>query len=260
MELEVTTPNPRPDWLSPTMWPWPLATLDVDGRRLVYSDTGGDGPPLLLIRVGLWSLLWNGMIAHLGDRYRCITLDVPGSGLADGGPASLVVATDAIGALIDHLRLDDATLVVHDTGGLATFAALGRLPERAAGIAGLVAINTFGWAPRGVLGLALRFFGSVLMRELNARLGLLAWGSGTMFGVGRHWDAPPNALGGAGCPHVPDADSCTTCSPKQRGIARSRLLPKTGLPCLPTGRRSPFSGSSATTSSSSGAGAGCAQR
>lgn len=36
--------------------------------------------------------------------------------------------------------------------------------------------------------LALRLFGSGVVRELSAWLGLLAWGSATRFGAGRHWD------------------------------------------------------------------------
>jgi pimeloyl-ACP methyl ester carboxylesterase len=77
--------------------------------------------------------------------------------------------------------------VVHDLGGLATLAAVRDRTDR---VAGLVAMNTFGWEPRGVLRLVLRFFGSAVVREPTARLGLLARGSATRFGVGRRWDRP----------------------------------------------------------------------
>jgi pimeloyl-ACP methyl ester carboxylesterase len=33
-----------------------------------------------MVHVGLWSLLWRGLIGELAGRYRCVTLDVPGSG------------------------------------------------------------------------------------------------------------------------------------------------------------------------------------
>jgi pimeloyl-ACP methyl ester carboxylesterase len=186
--MNTAVPALRPEWLDERVWPFPLYALDVDGRRMVYTDTGGDGPVLLMVHVGLWSLLWHGLIADLSDRYRCITLDVPGSGLSDPAPARLHGASDAIGELIDHLDLHDVTLVVHDTGGWATFATLGSRPTRAERVAGLVAINTFGWTPRGLLRTALRLFGSAAMRETTTRTGLLAWASATGFGVGRHWD------------------------------------------------------------------------
>ncbi|MEV0033401.1 alpha/beta hydrolase [Nocardia sp. NPDC050793] len=178
----------RPDWLPESVWPYPLHALDVDGRRMVYTDTGGDGPALLMVHVGMWSLLWNGLFAELTGRYRCVTLDVPGSGLSDPAPASLSRASAAIGELIDHLDLHDVTLVVHDTGGWATLAAVGFREARAERVAGLIAINTFGWKPRGMLRLALRFFGSAPMREATTLTGILAWASATRFGVGRHWD------------------------------------------------------------------------
>ncbi|OAN36807.1 alpha/beta fold hydrolase [Mycolicibacterium iranicum] len=155
---------------------------------MVYTDTGGDGPIALLIHVGLWSLLWRGLIDELSPQFRCITFDVPGSGLSDAAPASLAAATHAIGRVIDQLDLRDVTLVVHDTGGWATMAALAAAPRRAECVSRLVAVNTFGWRPRGVLRLALRFMGSAIMRELTVWTGFLAWASATRFGVGRHFD------------------------------------------------------------------------
>ncbi|MGK2902572.1 MAG: alpha/beta fold hydrolase [Mycobacterium sp.] len=178
----------RPDWLPDTVWPFPLHDLDVEGRRLVYTDTGGDGPVVVMVHVGLWSLLWKGLIAELAPRFRCLTLDVPGSGLSDTAPASLAAASDAIGGFIDHLDLHDVTLVVHDTGGWATMAAVGANQSRAERVSRVVAVNTFGWPPRGVLRLALLFMGSAVIRELTVWTGFLAWASATRFGVGRHFD------------------------------------------------------------------------
>jgi pimeloyl-ACP methyl ester carboxylesterase len=177
--------DPRPDWLTEQVWPHPVLGLDVEGRRVAYTDTGGDGPVLLMVHVGLWSLLWGGLIGELAGRYRCVTLDVPGSGLSDAGAAGLPGAVRAIEALIGALDLREVTLVVHDLGGLAALAAAAGQTDR---VAGLVAMNTFGWQPRGVLRLALRMFGSPAVRELSAWLGLLAWGSATRFGAGRRWD------------------------------------------------------------------------
>ncbi|MGD9619343.1 MAG: alpha/beta fold hydrolase [Mycolicibacterium sp.] len=178
----------RPDWLPETVWPFPLREFDLQGRRVVYTDTGGEGPVVLMVHVGLWSLLWKGLITELAPWFRCITLDVPGSGLSDTAPVSLAAVAEAIGFLIDHLDLHDVTLVVHDTGGWATMAAVGTKPSRADRVSRVVGVNTFGWRPRGGLRLALLFMGSAVMRELTVWTGLLAWGSATRFGVGRHFD------------------------------------------------------------------------
>jgi len=189
----------RPSWLPDAVWPFPLAALDVDGRRVVLSDTGGDGPVLLFCHAGLWSLLWRDVIAELADRYRCVTFDPPGSGLSDRvgrGEQDLSTVRRAVGALIDELDRPEITLVLHDLGGLAALAAAHTRADR---IAGIAAVNTFGWRPRGVLlPTALRFFGSAGMRELDAFTGVLPRASSSRFGVGRHMDRPTRRAWRAG--------------------------------------------------------------
>ncbi len=189
----------RPDWLPEDVWPFPLASLDVGGRRVVYTDTGGPGRTLLFIHAGLWSLLWGGVIEELAGGYRCLTLDPPGSGLSERLPRqeqSLQAVANAVGSLIDELDLHDVTLVLHDLGGLAGLAAAHRRVDR---IARIAAVNTFGWRPQGVtLPVALRFFGSATMREVDAFTGMLSRGSSSRFGVGRHMDRPTRRAWRAG--------------------------------------------------------------
>ena len=177
----------RPVWLPESVWPWPLGSVTAHDRRVVYTDTGGSGPVLLFVHVGQWSLLWGGVIGQLADRYRCVTLDVAGTGLSDRVPPpeqTLTAAADCIGAVIDQLELNDLTLVIHDLGGLAGLAAVSTRLER---VSALAAVNTFGWRPRGVLlPVALRLFGSAMMRETDTWTGFLPNASSTRAGVGRH--------------------------------------------------------------------------
>jgi pimeloyl-ACP methyl ester carboxylesterase len=195
----MTSPNPGtspipdrttvwPECLPESVWPFPLDSLRISDRRMVFTDTGGHGPVLLFVHVGLWCLMWRDVIGRLSDRYRCITLDVPGSGLSGRTSRqnqTLDSAAQAVGALIDRLDLQDITLVVHDLGGLATLAAV---RPRLSRVAAVAAVNTFGWKPRGLmLPLALRLFGSAAMRELDAFTGLLPWSSSSPLGVGRRW-------------------------------------------------------------------------
>ncbi len=181
----------RPDWLPRPVWPFPMAALEVDGRRVVVSDSGGPGPVLLFCHVGLWSLLWRDVMLELSGSYRCVTLDPPGSGLSERVGAkeqTIAGAASAVGAVVDALDLSEITLVVHDLGGLAAFAAMSEREERVARVA---VANAFAWRPRGVLlPAALGMFGSVIVRELNAAFGWMPKGSSTRFGVGKHLERP----------------------------------------------------------------------
>jgi haloalkane dehalogenase len=185
----ITSSQVRPAWLPEAVWPYPLYWLTAGPRRVVYTDTGGTGPVLLFVHVGLWSLMWKDTIGQLSGRYRCVTLDMPGSGLSDRtarAEQTLDVAAEAIGVLIDRLDLRDITLVVHDLGGLAALAAARPRLDR---VAALAAVSTFGWQPSGVLlPVALRFMGSAIIRETSALTAFMPWGSSTALGVGRRWD------------------------------------------------------------------------
>lgn len=185
-DAALTEPR-RPDWLARTVWPFEIQTITTGEQTTSYTDTG-TGPTLLFVHAGMWSILWRDVIALLQERYRCVTLDVPGNGLSTNpaGPLTFQNAADAIDTLVRNLELVDITVVVHDLGGVAALEAASRWPER---VTGIVAINTFGWRPSGPMfqGM-LAVMGSTVIRELD---GLTAWlprAASTRFGVGRNWD------------------------------------------------------------------------
>lgn len=143
----------RPDWLAEEVWPFELRSVRLEGTRVSYTDVG-DGPTLLFCHAGMWSFLWR----------------------------------DVLRALVDTLELDEVTLVLHDLGGPTALAAAAAMPER---VAGLAAVNTFGWRPSGLpFRTMLAVFGSAWMRELDARTGWLPAASTSRFGVGRQLDRP----------------------------------------------------------------------
>jgi pimeloyl-ACP methyl ester carboxylesterase len=183
----TSAPPARPDWLTEEVWPFPISTIDLDGCRVAFTDTGGPGPVVLFCHLGMWSLLWRDVMVEMAPGHRCVTFDTPGVGLSSPiGPSdqTLATAARAIGALIDVLDLHDIALVVHDLGGLAALAAANGRIDRVDRIA---VVNAFAWRPRGVmLPIALRVFGSSIVRELSAFTGWLPRGSSTRFGVGRH--------------------------------------------------------------------------
>lgn len=180
----------RPTWLPKDVWPFELRSMDHGARTVSFTDVG-EGPTLVFCHAGMWSFLWRDVILELSRRYRCVTFDPPGAGLSERIPAeerTLAAVRDTIGQLVEVLDLDGMTLVLHDLGGPAALAAVSSMPERVAGIA---AVNTFGWKPTGVLfRTMLTVFGSVWMREIDAYTGWLPAASATRFGVGRHLDRP----------------------------------------------------------------------
>lgn len=182
--------NPtRPSWLDDTVWPFAITTLHVDGVRIACTDVGA-GRPLVFLNAPQWSLIWRDVILRLQDRYRCITLDPPGLGLSDRiAPERQHLGTvrDATVALVDHLQLHGAVLVVHDLGGLAGLAAAAERPDA---FDRLVAVNTFGWRPQGLLlPVMLRVFGSGLLRRADTATRALPLATSGPFGVGRRMDA-----------------------------------------------------------------------
>lgn len=185
LTTELTKAN-RPDWLTRDCWPFPLTNITSGGHELSVSDIG-EGPTLLIVHVGMWSILWRDVLIELQATFRCITLDAPGNGLTVGtSQVDVEQAANAIDAVVQHLRLDDITLVFHDLGGVASLQAASRWPNKVRGIA---AINTFAWRPSGIAFRSmLAMMGNPVFREVEVWTGWLPRMASTRFGVGRHWN------------------------------------------------------------------------
>ena len=186
--IEPTPQITAPAWMPEAVWPFPVSTLGVAGRRVAYTDVG-TGPCLLFSNAGQWSFLWRDIIGELRGSFRCVTFDPLGFGLSDRIPAeqqTLDTVADTIGALVDHLDLYDVVIVMHDLSGVSALAAMSTRQDR---LCGLVAANTFAWRPTGpLLRTMLAVMGSTLVRELDAMTGVLPRATSRRFGVGRHLD------------------------------------------------------------------------
>ncbi len=176
----------RPHWLTAEDWPFPLTTINFDDQQLSVTDVG-EGPTLLIVHVGMWSIIWRDVLSELQSQFRCVTLDAPGNGLTTGSQQiNMVHAGAAVDAVVQDLGLDDITIVFHDLGGVASLQAAGSWPER---VKGVVAVNSFGWRPSGfAFRSMLALMGNPIMRELDVWTGWLPRLSSTRFGVGRNWD------------------------------------------------------------------------
>lgn len=185
---DTTTPPSRPEWLTPAIWPFQLTTIKSGDHQLSVTDTG-EGPTLLIVHVGMWSILWRDLLLELQSDFRCVTFDAPANGLTNG-PTKIDIrdAAAAVNAVVQHLDLHDITLVFHDLGGAACLQAAGSWPER---VQGIVAINTFGWKPFGLMFRSmLASMGNPVMREIEVWTGWLPRMASTRFGVGRRWERP----------------------------------------------------------------------
>ena len=89
----------------------------VNGTRLFY-ETAGKGPAVVLIHGGLVDMrLWDGQVGALSKRFRVVRYDLRGYGgsVAATEPFSHL---EDLRALLDHLRIEKATLVGLSLGGI----------------------------------------------------------------------------------------------------------------------------------------------
>lgn len=106
-----------------------------------YLVTGQGHPVVLIHGVGLNKEMWGGQIVGLAPHYQVIAYDMLGHG-ASPRPASetgLLGYAEQLRDLLDHLRIDQATVIGFSMGGLVARAFALHFPDR---IAGLVALNS----------------------------------------------------------------------------------------------------------------------
>lgn len=130
-----------------TATPMPTQFVEVEGKRMAYSEMG-EGRPILFQHGNPASkYLWRNIMPQLGDLGRCIAVDLIGMGESDKLPGEgpmrydfdtharyLEAAWDALG--VD----DDAVLVIHDWGSALGFDWANRHRDKVAAIAYMEAI------------------------------------------------------------------------------------------------------------------------
>ena len=172
-------------WLDREAYPFEPKDFESGEGRMRYLDEG-QGPPVLLVHgSSSWSFVYRDLIKTLSSTHRCIAPDHLGFGLSDKPPDAAYRPIDhgrRLRALIEHLELDDFTLVVHDFGGPI---GLSYAVERPETVRSLVLFNTWMWSLRGEwIAEAAGFFaagrfGTFLFENLNYELRVLfrlVWG------------------------------------------------------------------------------------
>jgi pimeloyl-ACP methyl ester carboxylesterase len=133
--------------------------VELSAGPVEYTDSGGDGPPVVLLHGLLMdSSLWTGVIAGLGDDFRCVAPTLPlgahsrpmntDADLSPRGIARLVTE------FIERLDLRDVTLVGNDTGGALVQLLMGDDNARIGRVV-LASCDAFDNFPPGLTGKAL---------------------------------------------------------------------------------------------------------
>ena len=120
------------------------------GVHMHYRDQGlRTGPTVLLIHGYSASLhAWEPWVAALGDRYRLVSIDLPGHGLtrapADYRP-SIERYVGAVAAFVDVQRLERFAIAGSSMGGNVAWEYVLAHPQ---GVAALILVDAAGWPNR----------------------------------------------------------------------------------------------------------------
>lgn len=99
-----------------------MPAIELSAGTIDYLDTGGDGPAVVPIHgVIMDGTVWGDVVADLRRDHRCIVPTLPlgahRTPMRRGADLSLAGQAELLAEFLDHLDLDDVTLVVNDWGG-----------------------------------------------------------------------------------------------------------------------------------------------
>ena len=120
--------------------------LTVNGVRVHYTDTGGNGPALVLLHGnGMTNEDWqrSGVTERAARNYRVIAFDRPGFGYSDrpkGQPWTPEAQADLIHAALTQIGVTQPTIAGHSWGALVAAAYATRHPDA---LRGLVLISGY---------------------------------------------------------------------------------------------------------------------
>lgn len=142
---------------------------------MAYLDQGKGHPVVCVHGNPSWSYLYRNLIKELSRDYRCIAPDHIGCGFSDKPADYQYILQNHIAnleGLLDHLKVKECTLVVHDWGGAIGMGWAGRYPER---VKRLVILNTAAFRstriPFRIRVCRWPLIGDVLVRGLNGFAG-----------------------------------------------------------------------------------------
>ncbi len=142
------------------LYPFKSHFLNRNGLHYHFVDQGSGDPVVMVHGNPTWSFFFLLIINALSPDRRTIAPDHMGCGLSDkpddgGYDFRLQSRVADFSALMDHLRLERVTLMVHDWGGMIAMAWAVANPHR---VARLIITNTAGFFPPGRKRIPLRLW------------------------------------------------------------------------------------------------------
>lgn len=131
-------------------YPFGSHWLEVPGGWQHYLDEGRGRPVVMVHGNPTWSYYFRHLVKSLSPERRCIVPDHLGCGLSEkpvGFDYRLAGHIGNLERLLDHLKLEDFDLIVHDWGGPIGLGAALRKPER---LNRLVILNTAAFASKRI--------------------------------------------------------------------------------------------------------------
>jgi pimeloyl-ACP methyl ester carboxylesterase len=118
-----------------------MSIAEVNGQRISYSDSGGEGPPILFSHGFLMDgSMFDAQVEALRGGFRCVTWDERGHGDTPATePFTYWDSADDALALLTHLGIQQATFAGMSQGGFIAMRAALKAPER---VRALVLIDT----------------------------------------------------------------------------------------------------------------------
>ncbi len=165
-----------------------------------WDVAGPPGAPALVFVHGavLSRSMWGPQVERLRDRYRCVTVDLPGHGVLATEPFELGRAVDVVTGAIDDAAGGRAVVVGLSLGGYVAIATAAAHPER---VRGLV-ISGASMEPRGLAHLAYLWYGwslrilpQRLVRDAALELFRRAYGREVGAALARGYDARAGGRG-----------------------------------------------------------------
>ena len=156
-----------------------MAELELSAGTIEYEDTGGGGPPLVLIHgVAMNGSLWRAVVAELRAEHRCVIPTLPLGAhrhpMRSDADLSMSGIAGLIAELLERLDLRDVTLAMNDWGGPQLLVSEGR--DERIGRLVITSCEAFDNVPPGlpgrVLGLSAKVPGGLnaLVQPLRVRL------------------------------------------------------------------------------------------
>ena len=116
-----------------------MPTAEINGMTINYTDTGGDGTPILFVHAfPLNSGQWDAQVKAFGDKGRVIAPDLRGFGSSSApeerSAYSMDSFADDLKGLLDELGIERVILVGLSMGGYIAFAFLRKYRSTVAGL------------------------------------------------------------------------------------------------------------------------------